>query len=72
MHRVINLEGIKSRTSISSSASDSRNEFSQAIRDRDLGCMFTGAHVEICEAMHIIPRARGDAVSRMMSTVYCG
>ncbi|KAF7969154.1 hypothetical protein HWV62_28198 [Athelia sp. TMB] len=58
--RVVNLEVIKARTtasSLSSSWSESRDNFSEAVRQRDLGCVFTGMPEQFCDAIHIVPRA---------------
>ncbi|KAF7968384.1 hypothetical protein HWV62_30653 [Athelia sp. TMB] len=58
--RVVSLEVIKARTtasSLSSSWSESRDNFSEAVRQRDLGCVFTGMPEQFCDATHIVPRA---------------
>src|SRR6266404_2379597 len=70
--KFVDHHGLKNRTSVASSDSMCRTSvFRPAITRRDGCCVVTGEDVEDCDAAHIIPRSKGDAVGFFVGFCLC-
>ncbi|SRR6266404_5650305 len=62
--KFIDYEALNGHTSIASSESTGRNPlFRQKVMERDQFCVVTGSNQRGCDAAHLIPRSKGDAVT---------
>jgi hypothetical protein len=61
--QLVNVEALNDRQSDTMSfASSSRAEFVREVVQRDETCVLTSARRRICDAAHLIPHSKGDAV----------
>jgi hypothetical protein len=66
--RLVDIEGLNDRESDTlSSAHSSSADFAQGLVQRDGTCVLINADREVCDAAHLIPLSKGDAVSLFLS-----
>ena len=66
--RAVDLEVIKIRTNVPSESTQTRDEFSTNLLERDVCCVWTGVEPDYGAGLHIIPCECG---SEVRSTILC-